>query len=86
MQKKPTKRLYSLELAASLLSLTLIVVTLYVLQGVMLPLMFAILIAISLFPVTKFLERLGLGTAVSALLSIILAIAVLSGVLYFIVH
>lgn len=86
MQENPTKRLYSLELAASMLSLTLIVATLYVLQGVMLPLMFSILIAISLFPVAKFLERLGLGTAVSALLSIILAIAVLSGVLYFIVH
>lgn len=86
MQENPTKRTYALELAASLLSLTLIVTILYVLQGIMLPLMFAILIAISLFPVTKFFERLRLGTVVSALLSIILAIAVLSGLLYFIVH
>lgn len=86
MQEKTSKRPYALELAASLLSLTLIVTTLYVLQGVMLPLMFSILIAISLFPVAKLLERIGLGTAVSALLSIILAIAVLTGLLYFIVH
>lgn len=86
MQEKTNKRPYAVELAASLISLTLIITTLYMLQGVMLPLMFSILIAISLFPVTKFLERLRLGTVASALLSIVLAIAVLSGLLYFIVH
>ncbi len=86
MQENSKKRPYALELAASLLSLTLIIMILYVLQGIILPLMFAILIAISLFPVTKFLERLRLGTVVSALLSIVLAIAILSGLLYFIVH
>lgn len=86
MQETPTKRPYALELAASLISLALIIALLYVLQSVLLPLMFAILIAISLYPVATFLERLRLGKAFSALLAVILAIAVLSGLIWFIVH
>ena len=86
MQENPTKRPYALELAASLISLALIITLLYVLQGVLLPLMFSILIAISLYPVAIVLERLRLGKAFSALLAVILAIAVLSGLMWFIVH
>lgn len=80
------KKPYAVELAASLLSLTLIIALLYVLQSIILPLLFSILIAISLFPVAKFLERLRLGKVVSALLSILLAIAVLTFIIWFIVH
>src|SRR5690606_27063015 len=52
----PEKRPYSFELASSLLSLVLIIAVLYFLQSVLVPLMFSILIAISLYPVTRFLE------------------------------
>ncbi len=86
MQETPTKRPYALELAASLISLALIIALLYVLQGVLLPLMFSILIAISLYPVASIFERLRLGKAFSALLAVILAIAILSGLMWFIVH
>lgn len=86
MEENPPKRPYSLELAATLISLSLIIALLYVLQGVLLPLMFSILIAISLYPVAIFLERLRLGKALSALLAVILAICVLSGLVWFIVH
>lgn len=86
MQENPTKRPYSVELAGSLVSLALIIAFMYALQSVLLPLMFSILIAISLFPVARVLERLRLGKAFSALLSVILAIAILSGLIWFIVH
>ncbi|MGK6351120.1 AI-2E family transporter [Parapedobacter sp. DT-150] len=86
MQEPPTKRPYALELAASLVSLALIIALMYVLQSVLLPLMFSILIAISLYPVAIFLERLRLGKAFSALLAVILAIAILSGLVWFIIH
>lgn len=86
MEEKSTKRPYAIELAATLISLSLIIALLYVLQGVLLPLMFSILIAISLYPVALFLERLSLGKALSALLAVILAICVLSGLIWFIIH
>lgn len=86
MQKNPVKQPYVLELAASLISLTLIIGLMYVLKSVLLPLMFSILIAISLYPVARFLERIGLGKVISALLSIILAAVILSGLIWLIVH
>src|SRR5690606_32194195 len=86
MEEKSTKRPYAIELAATLLSLSLIIALLYVLQWVLLPLMFSILIAISLYLVARFLERLTLGKALSALLAVILAICVLSGLIWFIIH
>src|SRR5690606_2334822 len=86
MQETPNKRLYSLELASSLFALALIIALMYVLQSVLLPLMFSILIAISLYPVAIMLERLRLGKAFSALLAVIFAIAILSGLIWFIIH
>ncbi|MFC3197771.1 AI-2E family transporter [Parapedobacter deserti] len=86
MQETPIKRPYALELAATLISLALIIALMYTLQSVLLPLMFSILIAISLYPVAIFLERLRLGKALSALLSVLLAIAILSGLVWFIIH
>ncbi|SFC23068.1 Predicted PurR-regulated permease PerM [Parapedobacter composti] len=86
MQESPPKRPYALELAATLISMALIIALMYVLQSVLLPLMFSILIAISLYPVAIVLERLRLGKALSALLSVLLAIAILSGLIWFIVH
>jgi len=86
MDNSTNKRPYSYELASSLLALVLIITVLYFLQGVLVPLMFSILIAISLFPVAHFLEKFNLNRVVSSILSVILAVVVISGLIWFIVH
>lgn len=86
MDNSTNKKPYSYELASSLLALVLIITVLYFLQGVLVPLMFSILIAISLFPVARFLEKFNLNRVVSSILSVILAVVVISGLIWFIVH
>ncbi len=86
MENSSPKRPYSFELAASLFATVLLIGLMYVTQGVLLPLLFAILLAISLFPLARFFEKLHLGKAFSAMLAVIIAIAVISGLIWFIVH
>jgi predicted PurR-regulated permease PerM len=86
MDNSTNKKPYSYELASSLLALVLIITVLYFLQGVLVPLMFSILIAISLFPVARFLEKFNLNRVVSSIVSVILAVVVISGLIWFIVH
>jgi len=86
MENNQTKRPYSMELAATLLAMALIIAFMIVSQGVLLPLLFSILISISLFPLARFFERLHLGRAFSSILAVIVAIAVISGLIWFIVH
>jgi predicted PurR-regulated permease PerM len=86
MDNKFPKRSYALDLAASLVALVLILALMYISQGVLLPLLFATLISISLFPLARFFEKMRLGKALSALLSVTVAIAIISAVLWFIVH
>lgn len=86
MDNSTNKKPYSYELASSLLSLVLIIAVLYLLQSVLVPLMFSILIAISLFPVARFLEKFNIHRAVSSIFSVILAIVVISTLIWFIVH
>lgn len=86
MKQNHSNRSYAFELASSLTALALIVTILYVTQGILLPLIFSILIAISLFPLARLLERLRLGKAFSAILSVIIAIALISGISWFIVY
>lgn len=86
MDQNQTKRSYAFELASSLMALTLIVGIMYATQTILLPLIFSILISISLFPLARLLERFRLGKAFSAILSVIIAIAVISGISWFIVY
>lgn len=86
MDSKSPKRSYALDLASSLFALVLILALMYVSQGVLLPILFATLISISLFPMARFFERLRLGKAFSALLCVIIAITIISAVMWFIVH
>jgi predicted PurR-regulated permease PerM len=72
--------------AASLLSLVIIIALVYVLQGVLLPLMFAILLAISLFPITRYLEKYKFSRATASIISVIIAIILIGGLIWFIVH
>ena len=76
----------SVNLAASLLSLVLIIALLYTLQSVLVPLMFSILLAISLFPITRFIEKYKVNRVVASLISVILAIVLIGSLLWFIVH
>lgn len=86
MENNSSKRPYSLDLASSLLATLLIITLMYLTQSVLVPLLFSILISITLFPLARFFERLRLGKAFSAILSVIVAIAIISTIGWFIVH
>ncbi len=86
MDVPSSKKPYSINLASSLLALVLILGLMYVSQSILIPLLFATLISISLFPLAKLFERLRLGKAFAALLAVIVAIAIISGIIWFIVH
>ncbi|WP_240894433.1 AI-2E family transporter [Parapedobacter sp. SGR-10] len=86
MENQSPKKSYSLDLAASLLALVLILALMYMAQSVLLPLLFATLISISLFPLARFFERLRLGKAFSSLLAVMVAICIISAIIWFIVH
>jgi len=86
MDNQSKKYPYSLSLASSLIALILLLTLMYVTQSVLIPLLFSILISISLFPLARFLERLRLGKAFAAILSVIIAIAIIWTIGWFIVH
>src|SRR5699024_6575680 len=77
---------YTLVLASRLLCLILILVIIYFLQSVIVPLLFSMLITISLYPIARFLERWRLPRAIASVLTIILAILIFSGLMYLIVN
>lgn len=58
----------------------------YVSQSILIPILFATLISISLFPLARLLEKLRLGKAFAALLAVTVAIAIISCIIWFIVH
>ncbi|MGE8379773.1 MAG: AI-2E family transporter, partial [Sphingobacterium sp.] len=86
MENNDIKKPYSFELASSLLALTLILALMYVTQGVLLPVIFSILIAISLYPLARLFEKIRLGKAFSAILAVIVSIALISGLSWFIIY
>src|SRR5690606_874316 len=85
-KKQVNDQPYSVRLVFGLLTLVLVVLILYTLQSVLIPVLFSILIAISLFPLTRFFERMRLGKAFSALLAVIIALAVMVAIGWFIVY
>ncbi len=86
MENSSKKFPYALDLAASLFAMALLLGFMYATQTVLVPLLFAILIAISLYPLARLFERLRLGKATAAILSVIVAIAVIYALGWFIVH
>src|SRR5690606_1368458 len=58
----------------------------YLLQSVIVPLLFSMLIAISLFPIARQLERLKIPRVVASIVAILLAIVVIAGIIYLIVN
>lgn len=81
-----SNRSRSVELAASLLCLVLTVTILYFIQSVVVPLLFAILIAISLYPIARRLENWRLPKVISAVISVIIAIVLIAGIIYLVIN
>jgi predicted PurR-regulated permease PerM len=70
-------------LSVNLLTIGLLTLLLYVGQSILVPLLFAILLASLLLPVAKFLQRIGIPKVVSILLSLFMSIVVLASIIYF---
>lgn len=86
MESNSSKKPYAINLAASLFALVLILGLMYVSQGLLIPLLFATLISISLFPLARLFEKLKLGKAFAAILAVLVAIAIMCAIMWFIVH
>ncbi len=70
-------------LSLTLLGLAIITIAIYVGQDILIPLAFAILIAILLLPLVGFLERRGIPRVVANLISIFLSIIFFGVIIYF---
>lgn len=70
------------KVACVLLSLVIIVYGLHTLQGVLIPLVFAILFAVLLFPLAQRLEHWRVPRILAILICLILTLAVIVGILY----
>lgn len=86
MEKNDSKLPYALRLSSSLFALVLILGLMYVSQSILIPILFAALISISLFPLARLFERLRLGKAISSILAVTIAIGIIFSVIWFIVH
>ncbi len=73
-------------LAFTLGSVVLIVYMASVLQSVLVPILFSILIAILLYPIARFLERIRIGRVMASLISVVIAVVIISLLIWFIVH
>ncbi len=85
MSAIPPKHEQSVRLAAILISISLIIALLYVLQ-IRYKCPAAMIRAIILFPVARFLERSRMGKALAAILAVIFGALVICGILWFIVY
>lgn len=70
------------KLAFILLSIVILVYGLYTLQGLLIPLVFAILFAVLLFPLAQRLENWRVPRVLAVILCLILTLAVIIGILY----
>lgn len=71
------------KLSLNLLTLALLALILYLGQGILVPLFFSILLATLLLPVTHFLHRLRIPKVPAIIVSIIISLAIIAGILYF---
>src|SRR5436190_21879292 len=67
----------------NLLTVSLLAYILYVGQGILVPLFFSILLATLLLPVTNFLERRKFPKVVAILVSIVVSLAAIAAIIYF---
>ena len=86
MEQNPYFHTSVFTIAARLISLVLIVLIMYFLQGILVPLLFSMLIAITLFPLSKRLEKWRISRLLSSIISVIVAIIIIAGLVYLIVN
>ena len=82
-EKTETQGPFYLRFCISLLSLMLIVAVLILGKEIILPLLFAILLATLLLPIARFLVKKGFHKILSIGLPVLMTLAVIAGVLYF---
>lgn len=86
MKKEELSASNSARIVTRLGAIILIMGIMYYSQSILLPILFATIISISLFPLARVFERLKIGKATAALLAVIIAIALISCIFWFIVH
>lgn len=74
------------KIAYSLITLVIIVWIMYLTQGILVPLLFSMLLAIALHPLVSRFERWGIPRVLSAILCVIVAVLIISGLVWFIVN
>lgn len=83
MPNTETQSPFYQRVSLTLLSLTILAVGLFYGREIILPLLFAILLSTLLLPLTNFLSRKGVHKVISIALPVLLTLAVISGVIYF---
>ncbi|QJD78245.1 AI-2E family transporter [Spirosoma rhododendri] len=73
---------YYAKLCSILISMVIIIYGLHALEGILIPLVFAILFSVLLFPLVERLEKWGVPRVLSIVLCLILALAVVLGLAY----
>ncbi|MBS9525824.1 AI-2E family transporter [Litoribacter alkaliphilus] len=76
----------SLNIAASLLILFMVVAILYILKGLIIPLLFAIIFGVLLFPLCHRLERWRLPRTLAAVISVVVLILMVTGLFVLLVN
>lgn len=74
---------FSTRLATNLFILCLLAFIVYVGQGILIPIGFAVMLAMLLLPMVKWLVKKGLPDIVASILAILIAIIFVAGILYF---
>ncbi|HLU94221.1 MAG TPA: AI-2E family transporter [Membranihabitans sp.] len=72
--------------AYSLITLVILVWIMYLVQGILIPLLFSILLSIAMHPLVSLFERWGIPRVLSSILCVIIAMLVIVGLTWFIVY
>lgn len=86
MEQNPLSQTSVFTVAARLISIVLIILIMYCLQGVLVPLLFSMLIAITLYPLARRMEMWKFPRLLSSIISVIIGIIVIAGLIYLIVN
>jgi predicted PurR-regulated permease PerM len=79
----PAKLPFYAKVCLNLITISLLAIMLYVGQGILVPFFFSILLATLLLPVTNFLERLKIPKVLAILLAIVISLAIIGAIIYF---
>ncbi|HUH18185.1 AI-2E family transporter [Albibacterium sp.] len=86
MEQNPLSQTSVFTVAARLVSIVLIILIMYCLQSVLVPLLFSMLFAITLYPLSRMMERWKFPRLLSSVIAVIIGIIIISGLIYLIVN